>query len=148
MSNKSIIGIESLLKKLEKMGGNVDKVMVKIIGKQTKLVQGEAKLLSEPADTGDLRNSIKSNVKKSNNGVVGTVSTNSDHSACIEFGTGQKGIKSPSPPKYDGNISYTAEWSGMPARPYLYPALKNNEKKILKNIQEDIKEEIKKVAKS
>ncbi len=147
MSNKSIIGIESLLKKLEKMGGNVEKVMVKSIGKQTKLVLGEAKLLA-PVDTGDLRNSIKSNVKKSNNGVVGTVSTNSDHSAYVEFGTGQKGIKSPSPPKYDGNISYTAEWSGMPARPYLYPALKNNEKKILKNIQEDIKEEIKKVAKS
>ena len=36
---------------------------------------------------------------------------------------------------------------GQPAQPYLYPALKNNEDKIIDNIKEDLKKAIREVSK-
>ncbi len=154
---KSVVGLESLLKKLNELGGNVEETLYASVGKQTMLVQGEAKELC-PVDTGDLRNSIKANTKKNKNRIVGTVSTNSDHAPYVEFGTGKVGERTNKNTKID--VSYKQDkwlanipdvgprWvEGQPAQPYLYPALKNNEDKILKNIKEDVREAIREVAK-
>lgn len=155
--NKNVVGLESLLNKLNKLGGNVEETLYNSISKQTKFIQGEAKELC-PVDTGDLRNSIKANTIKNKNEIVGKVHTNMRHSLYVEFGTGKVGEKTNTNTKV--NVSYKQDkwlanipdvgprWiEGQPAQPYLYPALKNNEDKILENIKDDIKKAIKEVAK-
>lgn len=154
---KSVVGLDSLLKKLNKLGGNIDEVLTQSIGQQTKLVQGDAKDLC-PVDLGDLRNSIKGTVKKYKGRIVGVVSTNSDHAAYVEFGTGKVGERTNKNNKV--NASYKQDkwlvnipdvgprWiEGQPAQPYLYPALKNNEERIIENIKADIRKAIREVAK-
>ena len=153
----SIIGVETLLKRLNSLGGNVEETLYNSMVKQTKFVQGEAKELC-PVDTGDLRESIKDNTRKYKNKIVGSIYTNSDHAAYVEFGTGKVGERTNTNTKV--NVSYKQEkWKvnipdvgvrwieGQPAQPYLYPALKNNEEKILENIKADVKQAIKEVAK-
>lgn len=155
--SKSVVGLDSLLKKLSKLGGNVEEVLTQSIGKQTKLVQGDAKDLC-PVDLGDLRNSIKGTVKNYKGRIVGVVSTNNDHAAYVEFGTGRVGERTNKNTKV--NVSYKQDkwlvnipdvgprWiEGQPAQPYLYPALKNNEERIIENIKGDINKAIKGVAK-
>lgn len=154
---KSVVGLDSLLKKLNKLGGNIDEVLTQSIGQQTKIVQGEAKGLC-PVDLGDLRNSIKGNVKKYKGRIVGVVSTNSDHAAYVEFGTGKVGERTNKNTKV--SVSYKQDkwlvnipdvgprWiEGQPAQPYLYPALKNNEERIIENIKADVRKAIREVAK-
>lgn len=156
---KSVVGLDSLLKKLDKLGGNVDEVLYKSMQKQGKLVQGNAKDLCA-VDLGDLRNSIISETIKESGKIVSTISTNNDHAAYVEFGTGKKGETTPAVDKYPGPLSYKQDkWKvnipdvgvrwieGQPAQPYLYPALKNNEEKVIENIKEDVKKAIKEVAK-
>lgn len=153
----SVKGIETLLKKLNKLGGNVEETLYKSIQKQGELVKGEAKLLC-PVDTGDLRKSIYKKTKREKGKIVATVSTNSDHAAYVEFGTGKVGERTNKNTKV--NVSYKQDkwlanipdvglrWiEGQAAQPYLYPALKNNEEKILENIKADIKQAIREVAK-
>ncbi|WP_346888338.1 HK97-gp10 family putative phage morphogenesis protein [Clostridium sp. UBA1056] len=153
----SIEGLDSLLKKLSKLGGNVEETLYKSIDRQSKLVQGDAKDLCD-VDTGDLRNSIKTETKIKGDKIVGSIFTNSDHGPYVEFGTGKKGEASGGD-KYPGPISYKQDkwlvnipdvgprWiEGQPAQPFMYPALKNNEERILENIKKDIKKEIRELA--
>jgi len=155
--SKSIVGLENLLNKLNKLGGNVEDTLYDSVAKQTKFVQGVAKELC-PVDTGDLRNSIKSNTEKNENEIVGIVSTNMRHASFVEFGTGKVGERTNT--NTNVNVAYKQDkWKvnipdvgvrwieGQPAQPYLYPALKNNEDKILKNIKSDVKQAIREVAK-
>lgn len=154
---KSVVGLDSLLKKLDKLGGNVEETLYDSVSKQTKLVQGEAKELCA-VDTGDLRESIKDNTRKYKNKIVGLVSTNMEHAPYVEFGTGKVGERTNK--NTNVNVSYKQDkwlaniadvgprWiEGQPAQPYLYPALKNNEEKIIENIKEDVRKAIREVAK-
>jgi hypothetical protein len=47
------------------------------------------------------------------------VQATSPHAAYVEFGTGQRGAASAGA----GNGPYSETWPGMPAQPYLRPAL-------------------------
>lgn len=153
-----IQGLESLLKKLSKLGGNVDEVLFKSMQKQGELVKGDAKDLC-PVDLGDLRQSIKRETKRYKGKIVAKIYTNSDHAAYVEFGTGQVGQNTPVANKYPGALAYKQDkWlanipdvglryvAGQPAQPYLYPALKNNKEKIVDNVKEDVKKAIREVA--
>lgn len=154
---KSVVGLDSLLKKLNKLGGNVEEVLYKSMQKQGKLVKGDAKELC-PVDTGDLSQSIKRQTKRYKGKIASKIYTNSEYAAYVEFGTGKVGERTNTNTKV--NVSYKQDkwrvnipdvgvrWiEGQPAQPYLYPALKNNEEKILKNIKEDVKQAIREVAK-
>lgn len=156
MSN-SVIGLDSLLKKLNSLGGNVEEVLYKSIQQQGELVKGDSKELC-PVDTGDLRQSIHKRTKRYKDKIVSEIYTNSEYAAYVEFGTGKVGEKTNT--NKNVNVSYKQDkWKvnipdvgvrwieGQPAQPYLYPALKNNEEKILKNIKEDVKQAIREVAK-
>ena len=81
-----------------------------------------------------------------------------EHAPYVEFGTGKVGERTNT--NTNVNVSYKQDkWKvnipdvgvrwieGQPAQPFLYPALKNNEDKILKNIKEDVKQAIREVAK-
>lgn len=154
--SRSVVGLDNLLKKLNKLGGNVEETLYKSIQRQGELVKGDAKDLC-PVDTGDLRQSIKSETKNYKNKITTRVYTNSDHAAYVEFGTGKVGERTNKNNKV--NVSYKQDkwlvnipdvgvrWvEGQPAQPYLYPALKNNEKIVVENIKEDVKKEIERIS--
>lgn len=154
--SRSVVGLDNLLKKLNKLGGNVEETLYKSMQRQGELVKGDAKDLC-PVDTGDLRQSIKSETKNYKNKITTKVYTNSDHAAYVEFGTGKVGERTNKNNKV--NVSYKQDkwlanipdvgvrWvEGQPAQPYLYPALKNNEKIVVENIKEDVKKEIERIS--
>lgn len=158
--SKGVVGLDSLLKKLDKLGGNIEEVLYKSMQKQGELVKGDAKELCPVGDTGGLRQSIHKQSKRYKGKIVSEVYTNNEYAAYVEFGTGRKGETTPAVDKYPGELHYKQDkWKvnipdvgvrwieGQPAQPYLYPALKNNEEKVIENIKEDVKKAIKEVAK-
>ncbi len=128
------------------------------IAKCTAIVETTAKTLCPnnkyQHSTMPLRNTIHMNCSNYGNEIVGRVYTNSDHAIYVEFGTGQKGGNHPKSAEL-GYTYRTTPWvytpddgehfyrtTGMVARPYMYPALKRNEQKISKMIEDAIRNEI------
>ena len=139
--DSSIQDINTLLAKINELGGNSKKTLKKSIGKEINFVKREAKMLC-PVDTGALRNSIRSVVKEEGTGIVAEVVTNLEYAPYVEFGTGIKGENSPSPPKANVGQGYRSDWVGQAAQPFLYPALANNKDKVLKQVRSDLIKEI------
>jgi HK97 gp10 family phage protein len=113
-------------KKLVKVGR--DEAVKRMI-KATNIVENEAKRLVT-VDTGNLRNSIDSQVDSKRDLVAGIVGAfNTPYAPFIEFGTGQfaengQGRKTAWVYKSeDGKWHYT---KGQKPQPFLRPALKNN----------------------
>lgn len=97
-----------------------------------------------PVDTGELREKIKTRIKKTDDEMVGEVYSGATHGIYVEMGTGPKGERNHAGvnpewmvgvtyrpngwvyPTKDGEFRFTR---GMPARPFLYPAFKANEAK-------------------
>lgn len=144
----TIKNVDRLLKRLD----NIRRTDVTdSMNKATLLVHGQAKLLA-PVDTGILRESIHQEVKTKNGVVEGRVYTNTEYAAYVEFGTGSKGAGTykydvpgltlsyrDTPWSYedaDGNRIWT---NGQVAKPYMYPALKQNEKIIKHLLKTDIR---------
>ena len=142
-------GLDSLLRKLDRLGGSSQKALRTGLFQATKKVQGDAKDLAPVAqiDGGTLRNSIQASVEERGGKVVGKVSTNVHYAPYVEFGTGQRGEASPSPPKYDGNLSYRQDWAGMAAQPFLFPAAQQNKSLVPKIIAQYVRGEIRKLVK-
>ena len=82
------------------------------------LIQDTAKNYA-PVDTGALRESIVVDVKETGSTVKGTVSVGVPYAAYVEFGTGRRGESSPGA----GEGPYDPNWAGMPAQPYMRPAV-------------------------
>jgi HK97 gp10 family phage protein len=72
-----------------------------------------------PVDTGALRESITSDVDDSGRTIVGRVGPHTHYAAYVEFGTGIAGAASAG----HGAGPYSPTWAGMPAQPYMRPAL-------------------------
>jgi HK97 gp10 family phage protein len=68
-----------------------------------------------PVDTGELLASGHTEV----DGNTASVIFDSDHAGYVEYGTGIRGAASPGA----GPYPYDPNWPGMPAQPYLRPAL-------------------------
>jgi hypothetical protein len=85
-------------------------------------------------DSGELRESILLDPVRIEDGeIVGGYGTNNDHAVYVEYGTGQRGLsgevangmaKDPEP------VNYREDWAGMPAQPFMYPAIKEVEKEL------------------
>jgi HK97 gp10 family phage protein len=126
-----ISGISQIMKKLDELSANVENGKRKAIQNGCAAIRDQAKL-NAPKDTGALRNSIKYTASQDE----GVVRVSSDYGVYVEFGTGPKGqadhagIDPKARPSYapkgwvykggDDSLHYT---EGMPARPYLYPAV-------------------------
>ncbi len=83
------------------------------------LVLQESQILV-PVDTGELKSSgavlpVEDTGKTVSGGVVYTA----PHAGYVEYGTGIAGAASPGA----GPYPYSSTWAGMPAQPYLRPAL-------------------------
>jgi HK97 gp10 family phage protein len=72
-----------------------------------------------PVRTGELRDSGYTSVQEGDKTITGYVGFSADHAAYVEYGTGQRGAESSG----HGPGPYSATWKGMPAQPYLRPAL-------------------------
>lgn len=112
-----------------------------IMVQATSLVHAQAKLLA-PVDTGNLAGSIHMTVKSHNDTLEGRVYTNVQYAPYVEFGTGVRG-NGTYPYDVQGlKLSYHESWTGMPAQPYMYPALKQNEQTIRKMFKDGVKKDI------
>lgn len=107
--------------------------------------------------TGELAGSIYGEVRQAQHGLEGVVYTDNDHAHYVEFGTGSVGAESdhssvsPNVPLVYSGKKYwryqddSGNWhttSGQPAKPFLYPALKDNTQKILDMANKDIKKAV------
>lgn len=111
------------------------------VGKGLRRIISVAKPLT-PVKTGALRRSFGTKVERAAGGVDGTAYNVSDHAEYVELGTGRRGAASPSPPKSPGSVQYSADWPGMAAQPFLYPALKLTQGFIKRDIADAIQAEV------
>lgn len=153
MATIEILNVDRLMTKLDKIA-NVK--VVEAMNKAVTLVQGQAKNLCV-VDTGALRSSIHTQVKSSKSEVIGRVYTSMNYAPYIEFGTGNKG-RGTYPYKTKVNLHYKGEpWvytpdggetfyrtEGQVAKPFMYPALKMNEKTVKELLRNGTKESINK----
>lgn len=167
-----ILGSETLLAQLERLGVSLDECLKKSVGKECKRVQGTAKLLCS-VNHGELRNSIKTKVEAEEGKITGVIYTNKAYAPYVEFGTGpvgqanHAGISPEVTPAYRQNPWWIHEsqidkedaeryhffkietsagifyqTSGQPAQPFMYPALKANEENIQRGINADLRRQI------
>lgn len=93
--------------------------LAKAIEQSQAVVADEARAIV-PVDTGELQSSIGTGpVELVGSTVSGTVEATAGHAAYVEFGTGQRGAASAGA----GAGPYSPSWPGMPAQPYMRPAL-------------------------
>jgi len=139
MALSSIKNLDSLIHKLK----NISQMeqAKETMNQAVVLVHGQAKMLA-PVDKGNLAGSIHPKVINQGQTIIGKVYTNLEYAPYVEFGTGIKG--NGTYPNKDISLSYrdtpwvyTADGGetfyyteGQVAQPFMYPALKQNEKKI------------------
>lgn len=153
MATLTVKGIDRLTKRFNKIAALE---LRDTMNDATKLVHGQAKDLA-PVDKGQLAGSIHMQVKATDNAVEGRVYTNVEYAAYVEFGTGIKGngtypyqVEGLSLEYRDKGWAYfdedKDEWiytKGQEAQPYMYPALKENEKTIKKMFKDGVHTKLK-----
>jgi HK97 gp10 family phage protein len=75
--------------------------------------------LIAPEKTGELRDSGKIAVERTDRTITASVVFDAPHAGYVEYGTGRRGEASAGA----GPYSYNPNWPGMEARPFLRPAL-------------------------
>lgn len=132
-----IVGQKELNRAFDKIA-DVD--IRKTFQKWAEYVRGEAVDLC-PVDTGELRESIMTEVTGHKSEVEGIVYTNKEYAPYVEFGTGRRGASSsgvaPGVP-----LDYNPDINGQEAQPFMYPALNNNQTRIIKGIQSDLQKQM------
>lgn len=161
-----IQGTDRLIRKFRRMGSQqMNQTMQRAVHNAAKIIQAEAKLRA-PANTGELRSKIKTRSKMDGNKAVGEIFVASEYGVYVEFGTGPKGAANHAGTSPKISVSYrSTPWYvhesqidigpyhfakrgefykiyGQAAQPYLYPALKDNEKRVTKNIDNYVKRKI------
>ncbi|MBQ6546472.1 MAG: HK97 gp10 family phage protein [Bacilli bacterium] len=152
MASITIKGIESLTRKLNNIS-QTEKVK-ETMNNAVLLVHAQAKTLA-PVDKGALAGSIRPKVITEGKKIIGKVYTNLSYAPFVEFGTGIKGTGTypnknvtltyrSTPWVYtpdDGETFYYTE--GQVAQPYMYPAIKRNERKIKTMFKEALHTDLK-----
>lgn len=111
------------------------------VARAASLVEEEAKQ-NAPVDTGELRDSIAAqspeqdrDVRGTGNAVTAIVSVSAPHAPFVEYGTGERGAESPG----HGDGPYSPTWAGMPAQPYMRPAIDTRKQDVLQAIAEEVR---------
>lgn len=153
MATVTIKGIDRLTQRFNNIA-NME--LTDAVKEATKLVHGQAKALA-PSDKGLLRESIHMQVKDTEKAVEGRVYTNVEYAPYVEFGTGVTGNGTYPYPIEGLSLKYKnkgwayydedkGEWiytKGQKAQPYMYPALKENEKTIRRILKDGVKTKLK-----
>lgn len=153
MARVSIKGVDRLTQRFNNIA-NME--LRSAMNEATKLVHGQAKALA-PVDKGGLAGSIHMQVKDTGKELQGRVYTNLEYAPYVEFGTGVTG-NGTYPYQIEGlKLEYKnkgwayydedkGEWiytKGQVAQPYMYPALKENEKTIKRILKDGVKTKLK-----
>lgn len=154
MARVSIKGVDRLTQRFNKIA-NME--LRGTMNEAVKLVHGQAKDLAPVGDTGNLAGSIHMQVKDTGKELQGRVYTNLEYAPYVEFGTGING-NGTYPYEVEGlNLEYRdkgwayfdedkGEWiytKGQEAQPYMYPALKENEKTIKRMFKDGVRTKLK-----
>lgn len=103
--------------------------------KATRLVAATAQSLAPVGASGDLANSIETSVELIGSIVQGAIEATAPYASFVEFGTGLVGASSPHGELPSEGVPFTGSWvydfrgkgwKGMPAQPFLRPALDLN----------------------
>ena len=124
-----VLGVDALMAKLSAVD------LTDALNESCLLVENTAKE-NCPVDSGQLRNSITSNVS----GETGEVGTNVEYAPYVEYGTGVYNSGRLTPWSYQ---DASGEWhttTGQKPQPFLVPALDSNRDKILNIFKEKVKE--------
>lgn len=169
-----IVNADKLIAKLHKLSDSrtVTDIVLRAANGGGKMVQGEAELLA-PVNKGELRNEgiqVKTETKSVGE-VMAVVYVTKEHGIYVELGTGPVGQANHSGISPEISVSYrSTPWYvhesqidvgpyhfqkvgefykmyGQPAQPYLYPALKNNEKRVSQYIGAYVNKRIKEIVK-
>ena len=134
MGEVKIEGLNNLLAKLNEYADPAQ--LKKSMGKCCAIVEASAKEKA-PKDTGALRRSISSRVEETANGVEGVIFTPLEYAPYIEYGTGlfaeDGGRQTPWSYQDDEGNWHTTK--GQPPRPYMRPALTENNNQILEKLK-------------
>ena len=133
-----VLGVDKIIKDCKTIAQT--RRMKQAINRATGIVNTTAKQLC-PKVTGALVNSIHMTTQDTGNDYVGKVYTNKEYAPYVEFGTGRKGAMSNYPNGGQLGLAYGSK-AGQTAKPFMYPALKWNEQKISKMIEDAIRNEI------
>lgn len=143
-------GLDAIEEALTSVAENLIPSAAEGMEKGLAMVERNAKQIV-PVATGELRNSIRSEVRELATSVTGEVGSHSEYAVYVEMGTGPVGKASGgngSPVKKSyrtggwvypvpgGGFRFTR---GQPARPFLWPAWKANREKVLAAIRNAIK---------
>jgi len=169
-----IVNADKLIAKLHRLSDSrtVTDIVLTAANGGGKMVQGEAKLLA-PVNTGELRNEgiqVKAEAKSVGEAIA-VVYVTKEYGIYVELGTGLVGQANHSGISPEVTVSYrSTPWYvhesqidvgpyhfqkvgdfykmyGQPAQPYLYPALKNNEKRVSQYICTYVNKRIKEIVK-
>ena len=141
-------GLDKLLKKLDRLGGNVQKSTQKALMAAGGVFEDGAKKHC-PVDTGQLRDSIHTQVVDENTVTTGT---NVKHGIFVEFGTGPKG--DPEVPhtmkefwRYQDEEGNWHTSHGQPPQPFMRTAFAEGKDKAVGAAKESLKEDVKELMK-
>lgn len=169
-----IINADKLIAKLHRLSDSrtVTDIVLTAVNGGGKMVQGEARLLA-PVNSGELRNEgiqVKAEAKSIGEAIA-VVYVTKEYGIYVELGTGPVGQANHSGISSEISVSYrSTPWYvhesqidvgpyhfqkvgefykmyGQPAQPYLYPALKNNEKRVSQYICTYVNKRIKEIVK-
>lgn len=134
----SATNLDELVRRLEdKLGAEG---MEQAVGKACALVERSAKEKA-PKDTGALRRSITSEVKRDGDVIEGTVFTPLEYAPYVEYGTGlfaESGGRKDVPWCYQGDDGEWYSTSGQHPQPFMRPALNENREEILRIIAQEV----------
>lgn len=160
----AVEGMDELGGKLDKLAG-MDETVRKAMRRQIESVRAVAVRLAPTyagpwkfVPRGELRNSIHTKVDIEPGKVIGTCYTNEQYAAYVEFGTGPVGASNHSGVSPEVAVSYRTDgwvWQdpeggfhhteGMPAQPFMYPALKSMERRVTEGLKVDLRAGIRKI---
>ncbi len=110
------------------------------VSRGAQIIEEEAKA-NAPVLTGELRDSIHAQAAEqdkdlsgSGNARTAVVTVDAEHGPYVEYGTGERGMESPGA----GQGPYSPTWKGMPAQPYLRPALDTRRQDVLEAIGAEV----------
>lgn len=126
---------------LEALESTVDETaLTNALQQACALVERSAKQ-NAPKDSGELRRSITSEVRKDGDNLIGVVFTPLAYAPYVEYGTGlfaEEGGRMDVPWNYMDDEGEWHSTSGMKPRPFLRPALDENREEIKRLLREGV----------
>lgn len=128
-------GLENVIADLNRLGISIEKPIKVGITKATNGCKNLAKRKC-PVDTGTLKSSIHSEIRKTAEKIEGEVSTTLEYAAYVEHGTGECGKETNNNEEVE--VNYKADWKGQKAQPYMYPAYLETKEKLPKYLENEM----------